>query len=91
MEGIKNKLTTFSFWFVIFQPIIDIITSIMVRFISPQLTIGVVTRALFVVFIVVYVLFFYDNKCYTISYGNVKREYILEGKRNGGNRFEKKF
>lgn len=49
-------------WFVILQPLLDMITSISVRFISFPLTIGMVFRILFVALIGIYLLVFFKNK-----------------------------
>ncbi len=63
MEKIKKlniqKLFTI---FIIIQPVIDIITSILVRHVSNVLTLGIFVRAIFMVAIVFYSLIISDNK-----------------------------
>lgn len=63
MEKIKKlniqKLFTV---FIIIQPIIDIITSILVRHVSNVLTLGIFIRAIFMVAIIFYSLIISDNK-----------------------------
>lgn len=61
MEKLEKRFLTFIEWFIILQPVIDFLTSIMVRFVDTPLTIGIVTRILFVGFIGIYFLFIYKD------------------------------
>ena len=63
-ENIRKKFTfeNILFAYIVLQPIIDIITSLCVRNISPSLTIGMFLRSVFMVFLVVYTLFKIDKK-----------------------------
>ena len=58
LAKIKNKfnLDNILYWYIIIQPIVDIITSICVRNISEKLSIGIVIRMAFMAFIVIYAL-----------------------------------
>ena len=48
--------------YIILQPIIDIITSLCVRNISEKLTFGILIRAIFMVYIMIYTIFKVDKK-----------------------------
>ena len=58
LAKIKNKfnLDNILYWYIIIQPIVDIITSICVRNISEKLSIGIAIRMAFMIFIVIYTL-----------------------------------
>lgn len=59
----KNKLVSkIIYLFLIFQPIIDLLTSLTVRLTNSTLTIGMLSRGLFLVFMVIYFLFFNQSK-----------------------------
>ncbi|MBO4815555.1 MAG: O-antigen ligase family protein [Clostridia bacterium] len=63
-ENILKKLTfeNILFVYIILQPIIDIITSLCVRNISPSLTLGMFIRSIFMVFLMIYTLVKVDKK-----------------------------
>lgn len=77
----KNKIQKLIYIFLILQPIIDLITALMTRLLNSTITVGVITRGLFLLFLVVYNVFFVKNKhskksnCifykYILVYGNV--------------------
>ena len=43
-------------WFILLQPILDLITSIMIRTAGTSITIGLIARSLFMIYLIVYVL-----------------------------------
>lgn len=53
----KNKGEKWLYLFLIFQPMIDLVTSLMTRFIDIPITIGMLTRGLFLLIIVAYTIF----------------------------------
>ena len=64
MENIINKINIkkILIFYLILQPIIDIITSLCVRYISESLTLGVFVRTFFMIFIALYALIIINNK-----------------------------
>lgn len=58
----KDKKIVLLNWYIILQPIIDIVTSLGVRYGSSSLTFGVIIRALFVCIMILYMMFFYRGK-----------------------------
>ncbi|MBQ7104280.1 MAG: O-antigen ligase family protein [Bacilli bacterium] len=82
----KNKLI---YLFLLLQPFIDLVTSIMTRFEIGFISIGVVIRGLFILFMIIYLLFFCNTKykrlsilyvfllgIYTVLYFVVKSELL---------------
>ena len=82
----KNKLIYF---FLLLQPFIDLVTSIMTRFEIGFISIGVIIRGLFILFMIIYLLFFCNTKykrlsifyvfllgIYTVLYFVVKSELL---------------
>ena len=61
MEKKEKKITLLN-WYIILQPIIDILTSLGVRYGGGSVTLGVVVRAVFVGVMVVYMMLFYHGK-----------------------------
>ena len=61
MEKTEKKITLLN-WYIILQPIIDILTSLGVRYGGGSVTLGVVVRAVFVGVMVVYMMLFYHGK-----------------------------
>lgn len=61
----------FFYLFIIFQPILDLLTSFMSRNMDLPLTIGIVARSLFMVYMFIYALFIYrpEKKIYKYSKG----------------------
>lgn len=53
----KNKKTNIFYIFLLIQPILDLLTSLMTRFIDFPMTIGMAIRGLFLVMMVIYLLF----------------------------------
>ena len=64
MEKIKKKINIQNLFviFIIMQPIIDMITSILVRHVSETFTLGIIIRALFMVIVAIYALIISDKK-----------------------------
>lgn len=58
----KNKIQKLIYIFLILQPIIDLITALMTRLLNSTITVGVITRGLFLLLLVVYNVFFVKNK-----------------------------
>ena len=58
----KEKKITLLNWYIILQPIIDILTSLGVRYGSDSITLGVAIRAVFVGIMAFYVMFIYRGK-----------------------------
>ena len=58
----KEKKIAMLNWYIILQPIIDILTSLGVRYGSDSITLGVVIRAVFVGIMAFYVMFIYRGK-----------------------------
>lgn len=54
----NNKTAKFMYIYLIIQPIIDLLTSVMVRFNDTSITVGIITRGLFLVLSIVYLIFF---------------------------------
>ena len=53
----KNKKTNIFYIFLLIQPILDLLTSLMTRFIDFPMTIGMAIRGLFLIMMVIYLLF----------------------------------
>lgn len=70
LAKIKNKfnLDNILYWYIIIQPIVDIITSICVRNISEKLSIGIAIRMAFMIFIVIYTLIKTKGKERTLAF-----------------------
>lgn len=62
MKSNENGIAKFIKWFVFLQPLLDILTSVMVRYWETSLTVGMIVRILFVCFIAIYLFFIYDCK-----------------------------
>lgn len=58
----KEKKIILLNWYIILQPIIDILTSLGVRYGSDSITLGVAIRAVFVGIMAFYVMFIYRGK-----------------------------
>lgn len=58
----SNKKASIIYIFLILQPIIDLLTSSMVRFTDSSITIGMITRSLFLIFVFLDFLFFTKSK-----------------------------
>ncbi|MBQ8192743.1 MAG: O-antigen ligase family protein [Bacilli bacterium] len=58
----KLDKTKLLYLFLILQPIIDLITSIMTRFVNFDITLGMITRALFLIILLIYTIFFNNSK-----------------------------
>lgn len=67
----KEKKITLLNWYIILQPIIDILTSLGVRYGSDSITLGVAIRAVFVGIMAFYVMFIYRGK-----YGKAVKIYV---------------
>lgn len=80
-ENLSKKLTfeNILFAYIIIQPIIDLITSLCVRNISPSLTLGMFIRTIFMVFLVVYTFFKIDkkNKFQLLAYFGIMAIYCI--------------
>ena len=57
-----NKFLKGIEWFVLLHPVLDFLTSLMVRFVDLPLTLGMILRILFVGITLVYLAFFYNGK-----------------------------
>ena len=57
-----NKFLKGIEWFVLLHPVLDFLTSSMVRFVDLPLTLGMILRILFVGITLVYLAFFYNGK-----------------------------
>ena len=66
----KNKIQKIIYIFLILQPIIDLATALMTRFLNCTITVGIITRGLFLMFLVIYNIFFVksENSKKTIIY-----------------------
>ncbi len=64
IKNLKNKINFENIFivYIILQPIIDIITSLCVRHLSEQLTLGIFVRAFFMVCLIIYTLFKANKK-----------------------------
>ncbi len=58
----KEKFLKTIEWFILLHPVLDFLTSLMVRFVDLPLTLGMILRILFTGIAVVYLAFFYDGK-----------------------------
>lgn len=58
----KSKIRKLIYLFLILQPIIDLVTALMTRMMNSAITIGVISRGLFLAFLVIYNIFFVKNK-----------------------------
>ena len=65
----KEKKIILLNWYIILQPIIDILTSLGVRYGSDSITLGVAIRAVFVGIMAFYVMFIYRGKYEISVYG----------------------
>ncbi len=61
MTKLEKKLIKFIEWFIILQPVLDVLTSITVRYTETSLTIGMITRMFFAGFVAIYIFFIYDG------------------------------
>ncbi len=61
MNRLKKHFIPIIEWFIILQPLLDFLTSLMVRFFDTPFTIGVIVRTVFVGLIGIYLLFFYNS------------------------------
>lgn len=81
MKSLLNKINIKKILiiYIILQPIIDVITSLLVRNVSEVLTLGVIVRTLFMVGIAIYSLFICDKKYRTkmIIYYTILAIYII--------------
>lgn len=58
----ENKINKFLYIFMILQPIIDIITSFMTRFINFPITLGIVVRGIIFLISIIYLVFYSKSK-----------------------------
>lgn len=58
----KKKILNILYLFILLQPIIDIITSLMTKFLDFRITLGLVVRGLLFVFSIIYILFISKSK-----------------------------
>ena len=63
----KNKILRWFYIFLLVQPFIDLITSVMTKFFDIPITIGIIIRGLLFVFSVIYILFISNSKYKKIS------------------------
>lgn len=63
----KNKILRCFYIFLLVQPFIDLITSVMTKFFDIPITIGIIIRGLLFVFSVIYILFISNSKYKKIS------------------------
>lgn len=68
MKTIKQNLKKITMYFILFQPIIDLLTSISLNYFNLNITFGVILRTLFMIFIVFVVTFIYKKKIPLIYY-----------------------
>lgn len=58
----RKKIVNIMYWFILLQPLLDIATSLMTRFLDMRLTIGILVRGLLFVISVIYILFWSKSK-----------------------------
>lgn len=58
----KKKIANLIYIFLLLQPIIDLTTALTTRFLNITITLGIIVRGLFLVFMVIYNLFFVKSK-----------------------------
>lgn len=58
----KNKIVNILYLFILFQPILDILTSLMTRFLDTRFTIGILIRGILFIASVIYILFLSKSK-----------------------------
>lgn len=61
MDTRKEQINIFFMYFLICQPLIDLVTSLNVRFINIPISLGMVIRSLFLLIIIIYYLFFIQS------------------------------
>lgn len=61
---IKNNILKIITIFLLLQPVVDLITSIMVKYSSTNISIGIITKMLFIIFSLYYIFFISKEKIY---------------------------
>ncbi|MDD4706485.1 MAG: O-antigen ligase family protein [Bacilli bacterium] len=58
----KQKLLSLLYIYILIQPFIDLITSLITRFTESSLTIGIIVRGIFILIVTIYLLFYNKSK-----------------------------
>ena len=63
MDKLKQiRIDKIIIWYILLQPILDVITALCLDYISPYLTFGIIVRTIFMLLIVTYSLFKVNKK-----------------------------
>lgn len=74
---IKKNINTIISIFILLSPILDLLTGVSIHTLKINLTIGVIVRMLFLVFITLVVIFIFKKKCIIIPYLIIGLYFIL--------------